>query len=677
MLVSITDARLKDVAHSGHVSGAGGFDIRPYSDTSCTTPLTYELERYNASTGEVIMWVKIASLSSSVDTVIYLGYGDSSLTTDGSSTATWSNNFVSVYHLKDGTTFSVSDSTGTNNGTNHLATATTGQIDGAGAFASASSEYVSATPNLLTAFTVSAWVNATSFPNAANGVITTTIFKDIYVKSTGKLACFVSRAGGNSSYDGTGSHTLSTGTWYHLALSFDSSTGLIGYVNAASDGTAASGGGAANNGSDLNIGQDISNANRFWNGKIDEVRLSSVVRSANWITTEYNNQSNPNTFESLGAEVAGCPAATPTSTPSATSTPTPSATFTPTATATATSTPSATFTPTATATITPTATATASSCNGNPASFTTVTDPIGVATSSGKLLVTEQSTQKIDAVDGSGGVTVFATIPGSGSGEKYIAVAPAAAASATPAWTPGTIFYTHGTSVYKVSGGTGTLFATISGCQTDKTGITFDGVGTFGHDMIVTCVNGLIWTVNASGTPTAVGDVANWSESPVVAPSAFGTYGGQILVSDEINGVVHAIDSGGTVTPNVFTWSGAETLRFVPNPVLPFFLASEIGGTIYKYPSTDFIGLSGDLLVSSETSDGISKIHWNGSGYDQCTFDTSLPLAFEGGEFAALSTPTPTPTPTPTATATSTPTPTPTPSPTPAGTGEISHATVQ
>ncbi len=130
VLVSQTDARFKTVGNSGHVENASGFDIRPYSDTALTSALSYDLERYNASTGEVVMWVKVASLSSST-TPIYLAYGDASLTTDGSSTTTWSNSFLGVYHCKDGTTLSVASATGSNNGTNNSGVAaTTGQIDG-------------------------------------------------------------------------------------------------------------------------------------------------------------------------------------------------------------------------------------------------------------------------------------------------------------------------------------------------------------------------------------------------------------------------------------------------------------------------------------------------------------------------------------------------------------------
>ena len=40
----------------------------------------------------------------------------------------------------------------------------------------------------------------------------------------------------------------------------------------------------------------------FFTGKIDEVRISNVARSAGWITTEYNNQNSPSTFYTLSSQ---------------------------------------------------------------------------------------------------------------------------------------------------------------------------------------------------------------------------------------------------------------------------------------------------------------------------------------------------------------------------------------
>lgn len=307
VLVSVTDARFKTVANGGHVQNASGYDIRPYTDTTLSTAITgYELERYNASTGEVVMWVKVSSLTSS-STPFVLAYGDTSISTDGSSTTTWSNSFISVYHLKDGTTLSVADAVGTNNGTNHSATATAGQIDGACNVASASSQYISSNAGgtVNVGFTLSVWVNGTSFPNGYNGVITmvdgtNTQSRFLEVKSTGKLVCYVTNSP-DVFYDGTGVTTLSTGTSYYLTMVYSSAVGLIGYVNASVDKSVSSSQGTPAVAT-TDIGQDIKTAGRFFNGMIDEARISSVVRSADWITTEYNNQSAPSTFETLGTE---------------------------------------------------------------------------------------------------------------------------------------------------------------------------------------------------------------------------------------------------------------------------------------------------------------------------------------------------------------------------------------
>ena len=44
----------------------------------------------------------------------------------------------------------------------------------------------------------------------------------------------------------------------------------------------------------------MSSGGYYFSGAINEVRVSSIGRSADWIATEYNNQSNPSTFASMG-----------------------------------------------------------------------------------------------------------------------------------------------------------------------------------------------------------------------------------------------------------------------------------------------------------------------------------------------------------------------------------------
>ncbi len=308
VLVNFTNSTFKSISNGGHVHRTDGFDIGFYSDSGLTTKLKWEIERYTPSTGEIVAWVKIASVSSASDTVFYMGYGDPSITTDQSDPVNvWTNSFLGVYHLKDGTTLNVNSSTGSNNGTNHGCTATPGQVDGAANFLSSSSNFVDlGTAINPTAVTFTAWINASSLPQADQAIldrnIANTSFIILTVKSNGKLRQFVS-ASGSVSYDGTGSQTVVAGTYQYIALTYDSSAGLIGYINAVSDGAAAANGNITTTAASTYIGNDPVVGSRAWNGVIDEARVASVSRSANWITCEFNNQKSSSTFVTLGSEV--------------------------------------------------------------------------------------------------------------------------------------------------------------------------------------------------------------------------------------------------------------------------------------------------------------------------------------------------------------------------------------
>jgi hypothetical protein len=307
VLLSGTYTYLKTIANGGEVHNSSGYDIEFSSDSAGLTLLKWEVESYDPTTGIINVWVQVPAVSHTVDTVIYLHYGDTTISTfqGGSVGSVWDSSFQGVYHLGSLTADSTSNA---NTGTlsSPAPTATTGQIDGAASFVEASSEYVStgaALSPLSTGFTYSAWVKATSFPNSYNSVFTRDgggNYTAFQIKSSGKLFLYTDVA----SYDGSGSNTLAAGSWYHVVMTYDSTAGLVGYVNGASDGTAAAGGTLNTTSRPSGIGQDPANG-RYWDGLIDEVRVSNAARSADWIKAEYNNQSSPSTFYSLGAESGG------------------------------------------------------------------------------------------------------------------------------------------------------------------------------------------------------------------------------------------------------------------------------------------------------------------------------------------------------------------------------------
>lgn len=312
LLISLTHNDLKSRGNGGHVQSANGYDIGPFTDAALKSPITgYELVYYGASTGTVILRVLIASLSSSVDTVVYLGYGDPAISTfQGTPTSAWDSSVKGAYSLGDGTSLSAADSTiNAAHGTLvNAPTAGAGQVDGCASLVAASTQYISLPSATGTAaLTYCAWVKATSFPNAYNAVISfieTSLasYHSLYVNASGKLAAYVKGTGGNVSYDANGSFTLSAGTWCFVAITYDSVAGLIGYVNANVDQTAAASGTLLTNAAVTRIGSDPINAGREWNGLIDEPRIWNVALPANTVTAIYNNEVNPSAFHAIGAE---------------------------------------------------------------------------------------------------------------------------------------------------------------------------------------------------------------------------------------------------------------------------------------------------------------------------------------------------------------------------------------
>jgi hypothetical protein len=312
-----------------------------------------------------------------------------------------------------------------------------------------------------------------------------------------------------------------------------------------------------------------------------------------------------------------------------------------------------------------------------------VFQPIGMAADPTHLYVTQYQDNQIRLVDCNGNGTLFGTLPGNNPlVEKYTALAPVE--SATALFTPGDLFVTLREQIFRATppNGTFTPFADVStvlgGCPfSDHSAITFDKVGTFGFNMIVTCESGRVWQVDHNGTVTHIADTSvvgrpTFIEGPVVLPLSFGPLGGKIMVADDSFNQLYTVDNMGNVTYNPFglpgigdVFTGAEQVLVIPEfPCTycadrAFFQASAVNDNIFSYPRTDFDGLGGDILITSEWGPpswpGTIRGHFDepSQTYQFSYFDTTVGFS-EGSTFVEGScppvTPTPTPTPTPTAT---------------------------
>lgn len=308
-VISGTYSELATVANGGKIqntttqTGGGASITVPAdyvitSDAGCTTKLNWEFETYNATTGAVNIWVK-ATLSHTTDTVLYECFGDSGTTTwQGNVNGTWDANFKGVWHFPDGTTLSLKDSTSNaNNGTGSgLPTAGTGIIDGdfnggTGAFSTVG------TLGLTTTFTFSLWIKATNltfgafFGQQPRGGVE-------FRKNNDNTLSLLTAQNSNLA---TSSGSITTNVYHHVALSYDGTTAKF-YIDGAGAGTTSTSftfGSAT-----YDIGTQQSAAETIV-GLMDEARASNSIRSADWITTEFNSQNSPSTFYTLGALVGG------------------------------------------------------------------------------------------------------------------------------------------------------------------------------------------------------------------------------------------------------------------------------------------------------------------------------------------------------------------------------------
>ena len=320
MLFNSTDALLKTTSHGGHVTNANGYDIIFTSDAAGTQKLNHEIESYNGSTGQFIAWVQVPTVSHTTDTVIYLFYGNSSITSSQENkTGVWDSNYGGVWHLPNGTTLTANDSTAHANNASSLnsAKATLGEIDGASSFGAQNSAGISV-PDASslditgTGITLSAWINPaantqTSYARivakaVANNADPYTVY-GLYRTGNSQEVSFQLSTGAAKSAVGTNGGTLTAGVWTYVVGTYDGSNVRL-YANGTQIATASASISIGTTSRPLGIGYDTEYAQEGFVGTIDEVRISSVTRSADWISTEFNNQSNPGTFYSIGGEVS-------------------------------------------------------------------------------------------------------------------------------------------------------------------------------------------------------------------------------------------------------------------------------------------------------------------------------------------------------------------------------------
>lgn len=268
--------------------------------------LSHEIELWNES-GESWVWVKVRQIDASSNTdFIWMYYGNASASDGQDAQNVWDVNHVGVWHLNEGGTGTRFDSTSYgNNGT-------TGGYDGNEAIIGKISgadnldginEYInvgsSASLDLGTSFTVSAWIKATVLKNYGGIVGKDTNMGSPYsymlvCHNDGTLGAYYMSTWNFSSNVG-----ITAGNWYYLTWVLNGGN-IYYYVN--NQAYSLDFFPYADDSNDITyFGSWYSaNTNYDFNGTIDEIRISNTARSQDWVKAQYLSMND--SFISFGPE---------------------------------------------------------------------------------------------------------------------------------------------------------------------------------------------------------------------------------------------------------------------------------------------------------------------------------------------------------------------------------------
>lgn len=311
VLISGTFPYLATVANGGHVQNANGYDMIFTSDAAGQNKMDHEIDSYDPTTGTVAFWVRIPTLSHTADTSIYIWYGNSSISTSQENkSGVWSNHYVGVYHFGNGSSLSLSDSSAQGNTlSNSTATAGAGKIGGSVTTGGTKYLYNSAPSGMPTgtaARTLQVWFKQSS-ANSAEWIAGWGSTPYFLLGAT-TLSTYGLYSGGWQGINSTG--TSDTSNWHYFASTLSSPgawANIAQYVDGTAQITSTSlSGSLTTSGDALYVGRQNTYNGNYFSGQIDELRISSVARSSDWIATEYKNQSSPATFAYVSpVEVSG------------------------------------------------------------------------------------------------------------------------------------------------------------------------------------------------------------------------------------------------------------------------------------------------------------------------------------------------------------------------------------
>lgn len=296
--------------HYADFASPDGADLR-FSRADWKTELNYEIEQWNTN-GASYVWVQIPSLVDS-NTIIRAFWGKPGVTAPDYTTNgfVWDPDYMGIWHLND-----TPDNTagGIRNSVSNPAHASSYNMEPADLVPGVSgnaldfdgvNEYARATLSAvgLTRLTVSFWAQPDQNTSGQRGLFQ---WADV-ISSTGPFFLYVKNTSSTNTrlyVDGSYriTYPIPNQAWSHVAVTLDSSNLWTVWIDGAQAGT------WQDDASHMNQAKGTvvwfaNGYNGYFDGKLDEIRISGVARSADWIWACSMSQASNTLFNTYGKVV--------------------------------------------------------------------------------------------------------------------------------------------------------------------------------------------------------------------------------------------------------------------------------------------------------------------------------------------------------------------------------------
>jgi hypothetical protein len=311
---------LFDNTSSDYANAQADGDDFVFVNSDNTTKYNHEIESF--SSNRLIAWVNITTLSSVVDTVVWLYYGNSGCSFQQNKIGTWNAGYKVVLHMNGTTT--IQDSTGNNHDGATSSDEATGFIGKAQSFTKTSSDYINmgdandfsfGDSSADIPFTWSCWMkpvytyqSATQYYPLFNKFSTNNWEYQYYYATDSdtairKLEVLICDESSDKYQNAYTTIFLSQTAYNYVTLTYSANeraSGLHFYINGTEVSrtcTNQTGYVAMENKNAVLVVGLLTDC--YYGGLMDECRISNVERNASWVNTSYLNQNSPSTFLSV------------------------------------------------------------------------------------------------------------------------------------------------------------------------------------------------------------------------------------------------------------------------------------------------------------------------------------------------------------------------------------------